>query len=124
MEAKSSTSQGQKLKKLKQIKMSDTNIQEIQILEQNLQNLILQRQAFEMELAETDSALSEVSNSSDDVFKIIGQILVKTDKKKIQSELENKKKMIELRLKSFEKQENSLNERLDKLRKELTDKLK
>ena len=34
----------------------ERKIQEIQILEQNLQNLLLQKQAFNMELLETKSA--------------------------------------------------------------------
>ena len=73
-----------------------------------------------MELAETSSALIELNKSGDDVFKIIGQLMIKTEKAKIKGELENKQKILELRLKAFEKQETTMNEQLDKIREELT----
>ena len=98
--------------------MDDKKIQEMQIIEQNLQNLLLQKQAFQMELSETQSALKEIENSGDEVFKIIGQLMIKSDKSKIKGELSNKKKILELRTKAFEKQEVSLIEQLEKIREE------
>lgn len=94
-------------------------IQEMQFLEQNLQNLILQKQAFQMELSETDSALKEVEKAGDEVFKIIGQLMIKTDKSNTKKELEDKKKVLGLRIKTIEKQESSLAEQLEKLREEV-----
>ncbi len=99
--------------------MNEQKIQEMQILEQKLQNSILQKQAFQIELAETDSALKEIEKSGDEIFKIIGQLMIKSEKSKIQEELLNKKKILELKVKSFEKQENFLGEQLDKIRDEL-----
>ena len=98
--------------------MNQEKIQEMQFLEQNLQNIILQKQAFQMQLSETDSALNAMANSGEEVFKIIGQLMIKTEKQKIQEELESKKKILELRTKSLEKQESSLSEQLGKLRDE------
>lgn len=96
----------------------ERKIQEIQMLEQNLQNLLLQKQAFNMELLETKSAKKEIENAGDDVFKIIGQLMIKSDKLKIGAELSNKEKLLELRVKSLEKQEILLTEKIDALRKE------
>ncbi|MEK6741821.1 MAG: prefoldin subunit [Nanoarchaeota archaeon] len=96
----------------------ERKIQEIQILEQNLQNLLLQKQAFNMELLETKSAKKEIENAGDDVFKIIGQLMIKSDKIKIGAELSNKEKLLELRVKSLEKQEILLTEKIDSIRKE------
>ena len=46
--------------------MADNNkIQEMQFLEQNLQNIILQKQALQMELSETNSALKEIENAGE-----------------------------------------------------------
>lgn len=101
------------------MKNTDKKIQEMQILEQNLQNLLLQKQAFQMELSETQSALKEIENSGEEVFKIIGQLMIKTDKSKIKQELLNKEKILNLRTKTIEKQETSLTEQLDKLREEV-----
>ncbi len=98
--------------------MENQKIQEMQMLEQNLQNLLLQKQAFQMELSETESALQAIEDSGEEVFKIIGQLMVKTEKSKIKEELENKKKILELRTKTMETQENSFTEQLGKLREE------
>lgn len=89
------------------------------MLEQNLQNLLFQKQAFQMELSETKSALKEIENSGDEVFKIIGQLMIKTDKTKMKEELSNKEKIITLRIKSIEKQETPLAKKLDDLQKEI-----
>jgi len=104
--------------------MDEQKIQELQILEQRLQNSILQKQAFQMELAETNSALKEIEKSGEEVFKIIGQLMIKTEKSKIHEELSSKQKILELRIKSFEKQENSLTEQVDRIKDELTKSMK
>lgn len=104
----------------------DTNkkIQEMQILEQNLQNLLLQKQAFHMELSEITTALKEIDSSKGDVFKIIGQLMLKTDRSNMKSELESKKRFLELRLNSIEKQETSFTTQLESLRDEIIKKSK
>jgi len=97
----------------------DKKMQEMQMLEQNLQNLLLQKQAFQMELTETESALKEIEKSGDEVFKIIGQLMVKTEKSGIKDELLNRERILNLRIKSIDKQESSLIEHLENLREEL-----
>ncbi|MCL5018413.1 MAG: prefoldin subunit [Candidatus Pacearchaeota archaeon] len=99
--------------------MNENKIQEMQILEQRLQNSLLQKQAFQMELAETNSAMNELEKSGDDVFKIIGQLMIKSEKSKIKDELENKQKILEMRIKSFDKQEEIINDQLGKMQEEL-----
>jgi len=100
--------------------MADNNkIQEMQFLEQNLQNLIFQKQAFQMELSETNSALKEIGNTGEEIFKIIGQLMIKVDKLNIKKELEDKKKVLDLRVNAIEKQETSLTGQLERLREEV-----
>jgi len=99
--------------------MIDNKIQEMQMLEQNIHNLLMQKQAFQMESAETKSALKEIDNSGDEVFKIVGQLMIKTDKTKMKEELENKDKLLDLRLKTIEKQEQNFSEKAQKLQEEL-----
>ena len=94
-------------------------IQEIQFLEQNLQNIVFQKQAFQMELSETQASLNELENSNEEVFKIIGQMMVKTEKSKIKDELKEKEKLIQLRVSTLEKQEEKFAEKLENLRKEI-----
>jgi len=99
--------------------MEKNKIQELQILEQNLQNILFQKQTFQIELAETQGALEELGNSGDDVYKIIGQLMLKSDKSKMKSELEEKKKMLELRMKTIENQEKTFTEKIDEIRKQV-----
>ena len=102
----------------------EQKIKEMQILEQGLQNILMQKQAFNMELSETESALKELGKSSDEVFKIIGQLMIKSDKKQINDDLENKKKLLNLRLKNFETQEKNMSENVERIRQDLMKKIK
>jgi len=99
-------------------KAEENKIRELQMLEQNLQNILLQKQAFQIELRETKAALKELEKSGEEVFKIIGQLMIKTDKKEMVSELISKEKIIGLRISSFEKQEQALSGKLDELQRE------
>ncbi|VVB83660.1 Prefoldin subunit beta [uncultured archaeon] len=100
--------------------MDEEKIQEMQLLEQKLQNTILQKQAFQMELAETASALAELEKSGDEVFKIIGQLMIKSEKSKMKEELLDKQKILNLRIASLDKQEKILAEQSEKFREEIT----
>jgi prefoldin beta subunit len=93
-------------------------IQEMQIIEQNLQNILYQKQNFQIEASETKAALKEIEKSGDEVFKVIGNLMIKSEKDKIKNELSDKEKVLDMRLQSLEKQEKSLVERLEELRKE------
>jgi len=100
-------------------KPEENKMQELQMLEQGLQNTLMQKQAFQMELSETQAALKELKNSGDEVFKIIGQLMIKSEKGKITDDLENKEKILNLRIEALEKQESSLTEKFEGLRKEI-----
>ena len=65
---------------------NNNTFQEMQMVEQSLQNILYQKQAFQMELSETESALTEIEKSGDEVFKIVGQLMIKSDKIKIKKE--------------------------------------
>jgi len=94
-------------------------IHDMQHLEQHLQQFLIQRQAFQTELMEIESASEALKNSGDEVYKLIGQLLLKTEKKKTEEELVEKKKLLEMRLKAIEKQESNLIEKLEKIREEV-----
>jgi len=94
-------------------------IQEMQVLEQSLQNIILQKQVFQMELSETQAAEKEIGDSKE-IFKIVGQLMIKTDKEKIKEELLNKEKLLKLRIDNLSKQEETLSEKLESLKKEIS----
>jgi len=103
---------------------SENKIQEMQDFERSLQNLLLQKQSFQIESAENEETLNEIEKTGDEVFKMIGQLIIKTEKEKVKKELEEKKKILELRIKTFEKQEKILIEKLDFLREEVMKEVK
>jgi prefoldin beta subunit len=102
----------------------NNQMQEMQVLEQNLHNLMLQKQTFQIELSETKSALGEIEKTSDDVFKLIGQLMIRSEKSKIKEELLNKQKILDLRINAIQKQENSLGQRAEDLREKLMKNMK
>ncbi len=98
-------------------------IQEIQILEQNFQQIIMQKQAFQYESNETETALEEVKKSDGDVFRIVGQVVIKSTKEKIEKDLSHKKELIDLRLKNIEAQEQEFSKRIEQLREKIMKKI-
>lgn len=68
------------------------------------QQLALQKQTVHSALIEVDSALQELA-SNPESFKLIGNILVKSDPQKLKSELKEKKEILQKRLSSIEAQE-------------------
>ena len=105
-------------------KETESKIIDLQTMEQNLQNLLMQKQAFQFESNETENAIDEVSKSKDEVFKIVGSIMIKTDNEKILKELKHKSEHLSIRFKSIEKQESELTKRIEELRDEVMKKIK
>lgn len=96
-------------------------IQELQILEQNIQNLIMQKQTIQIELNETANAISDLKKSGDEVYRIVGGLMVRSEKDLLLSDLEEKKKVFELRISSIEKQEKIFDEKAETFKKELSE---
>jgi prefoldin beta subunit len=98
----------------------DEKISEVQFLQQNLQSLLMQKQAFQMEIDETELALNELKLSGEEIYKIVGQLMIKSEKNKTVEELNSKKELLEKQMENVEKQEKILNDRISKLRDEIT----
>jgi len=98
-------------------------IQQMQLAEQNLQNLLLQKQTFQLESSETEAALDELKEAKGDVYKIVGGIMLKASKQQLEKELKRKHELLELRIKAIEKQERALQDQLAKTREEVMKKI-
>ena len=99
-------------------------IQGLQMLEQGYQNIVFQKQSFQVEVNETNTALSEVEKSKPDVFRVLGQVMVKADKNSLKKELKEKADLLNLRMKTVERQELQMREEIERLRSEIMDKVK
>lgn len=99
-------------------------VQGLQLLEQSFQNILLQKQTFQVEVNETKTALEEINKSKGDVYRVLGQIMVKADNNDLKKELEEKKNLLEIRMKAIEKQELSMREEIERIRADIMDKMK
>jgi prefoldin beta subunit len=102
---------------------NDSKIRQLQIYEQNLQGFLAQKQQFQQQLIEIETGIKELENSEES-YKIIGNIMVRTDSEKLRTELKQKKEIIDLRISKVEKQENLLKEKSTTLKKEVMEDIK
>jgi prefoldin beta subunit len=93
-------------------------IGQIQLIQQNLENFSMQRQQFQLQQTEIETALAEIENS-DKAYRIIGNIMVLTDRDKLKKELSEKNEMLGIRINTIEKQEDKLRSRAEELQKEI-----
>lgn len=109
---------------MKMNKETEQSIAQLQMIEQNVTNLSMQRQAFQGQLLEIENALKETEKTPGPAYRIIGNIMVASTKEEIKKDLESKKEMFELRIKSFEKQEKQLKEKAEQLQSSVLKELK
>mgnify|MGYP001607030834 CR=1 FL=1 len=96
---------------------SESESHDLHILESNLQQLAMQKQSLELEMNEITNALREVTKSKGDVYRVLANVMVKSDKQSMQKELEEKKKLIEMHISSVEKQESLVEAKANELHK-------
>ena len=99
-------------------KESEKKINQLQLIEQSMQNLLMQKQQFQLQQVEIESALKELENV-DEAYKIVGNIMVLSTKADLIEDLNSKKEVIGLRIKNMEKQENQLRDKASKLQNEV-----
>jgi prefoldin beta subunit len=94
----------------------DDKINKLSLFEQNLQHVINQKKNFQDQLFEVNSALDELGSVS---YKIIGNFMFKKSSDDIKSELVEKKNLLNIRIKSFEKQEKEVESKFKELQEEV-----
>lgn len=104
-------------------KETEEKIGRMQLLEQNIQNLMLQKQQFQSQLVEVNSALEELEKA-ETAYKIIGNVMVLSKKDDLKKDLGSKKEMVDLRINAIEKQEEELKEKAKKLQSEVLSEMK
>ena len=104
-------------------KETQEKIGQLQMIEQNMQSMMAQKQQFQVQMVEIESALKELKNSKT-AYKIVGNIMVSSDKESLEKDLNEKKEMMELRIKALEKQEEQVKEKAQKIQKEVMGSIK
>ncbi len=96
-----------------------SEIQELSVLEHNLQGLLMQRQSIELELSEVTTALEELRAADGDVYRVVSSVMMRADKPKLTEELEQKKKLLEMRNSTVEKQQKLFESKAEEIRRQL-----
>ncbi len=93
----------------------------LQQLQQTLQAIVTQKQQLEIELTETDKAMSELKNATKEtpVYKSVGNILIKYDKKRLLEELTERNELLNTRVTVLGKQEERTKERIKEVQEKL-----
>ncbi len=91
-----------------------------QSYQQQLHLILTQKEALNMQVVETGKALEELARpGSDDVYMIAGPILIKVSRTEARKDLQSKKELAILRIKTIEKSEAGVKEKLEDLRQNL-----
>lgn len=98
-------------------------ISRLQLIEQNMQQLMLQKQQLQAQAFELENALKQIG-ATEQAYKIIGNVMVAATKEDLKKDLTQKKEVIDLRLSNVEKQEKQLKERAQKLQEEVLSTMK
>jgi len=96
-------------------------VAQFQVYQQQLQNVMVQKESMKMQVMEMERALEELEKTKQTAaYKITGNIMINKPVAELKKELTETKEDIDVRVKSFEKTEERLTSKL----KELQEKLK
>lgn len=99
---------------------------QFQRVQQQAQALMAQKQQLELALRETERALEELGKLQEGatVYRSVGGILIKAEQANLTKELTERKETLDLRIKTIERQEERVVERLREMREKLQEALK
>lgn len=99
-------------------------IAQFQAYQQQLQTILIQKESLRLQNLEIEKALEELEKTKEKkAFKIAGQIMVLKPVEELKKELKELKENTELRIKSLEKSEERISEKLKNLQKEIKEKV-
>jgi prefoldin beta subunit len=91
-------------------------LQEAQVYQQQLQIITNQKEALGLQMKEIEKAKEEMGKVKDeDVYKIAGPILIKSKKADVEKDLLEKEEFIKTRVKTIEKSEQKIREKMSEL---------
>lgn len=96
-------------------------LNQAQLYQQQMQGILTQKETLNVQMVELSTALDELEKTKDqDVYKVSGPLLIKSKKTEVKKDLEEKKELIDVKLKTLEKSEEKIKKKLDDLREQLT----
>ena len=108
----------------KKSKEVESSIAELQSIQQRTAVFTSQKQQLQMQLFEVDSALKELRNTKQPVYRLIGGLLVEKPASSVKKDLDKVKNDLDLRIKNLEKQEEKAHKKMIELQTRLSKELK
>lgn len=103
------------------VKEADREIlNQFQFLQQQLQAILIQKENIKLQQLETERALDElVKSDTKEAYKIAGPIMIKKDSADIKKDLEERVEDLDLRMKTVERTEEKLLNKLKEIEPEI-----
>lgn len=98
-------------------------VRQLQLLQQNFQTVLAQKQQFQNQISEIESVLTELKKT-EKAYQIVGKVMIAKSKEEIAKDLEQKKENLQVRLKNFSSQEEKIQQILENTQKEALEELK
>jgi prefoldin beta subunit len=92
-----------------------SDVTQLHLLQQNLDNVLTQKQQMESQLIELNSAIGELKDTKQ-AYKIVGKIMIATNKEEVSKDLQEKKEVTQVRLNNLEKQVGIMKIEIEKLK--------
>jgi prefoldin beta subunit len=100
-------------------------IAQFQNYQQQLQSILIQKESMKMQDLEIERALEELNTTAQKAaYKITGQVMVSKPVEELKKELDETKENIGVRIKSLEKNEERINNKLKELQEKLKEAIK
>lgn len=96
-------------------------VEEFQKTQRQLSLIASQRQQMLMQIEEMRMAQEYLkgTKTESEIYKAVGNLLIQSDKKSANKEIDDRLEVFEVREKTLKKQEDTLREKMDKMRKEI-----
>jgi len=104
-------------------KSMENEIAQLQMLEQNLKSIEMQKQNFQLQLVESENSLKEIEKYEGKPYKIIGPVMIETEKDDLVKDLSEKIELLKSRSESMEKQEKSFRKQFETIQKKLMEEM-
>ena len=101
--------------------MTALNKNQVQIeeIEQTLHHFLMQKQQLQSQLLEVENAFEETTKTKDQVYQIVGPIMIQKEKESIIKDLKTRKEVLEVRVQNIEKQVQQLKDKVASMKKEV-----
>lgn len=98
---------------------TEQSIIQLQNTQRQLQSIAGQRQRFEFEVLQTDSALAELEKANGKTYKSVGTLLIEAPPKDLKEELNERRENMNARIDTLKKQEDRLRSKGEELQQNL-----